>query len=295
MAPNRIARQRSGGAPRPFADIIASVADLHIAVAGGVEQGRPLQERTCQLDSLPILSATAGAFMLAGFVKGVIGLGLPTVAIGLLGLLMSPAQAAAILLVPSLATNIWQFVVGGELLTLVRRIWPMLAGICFGTFIGAAWLPNGNSGKATVWLGSALVLYAALGLIKIQFKVPLSMEVLLGLLMGTATGAITVATGIFVLPGTPYVQALQFERDRMVQALGLSFTVSTVTLAAALGYAGEIHATLLGPALVALAAALIGMWLGQLVRGRIRAETFRLCFFIGLLLLGAHLALRGVL
>ena len=53
--------------------------------------------------------------------------------------------------------------------------------------------------------------------------------------------------------------------------------------------------TLLGPALVALAAALIGMWLGQLVRGRIRAETFRLCFFVGLLLLGAHLALRGVL
>jgi len=247
------------------------------------------------LDSLPILGATAGAFMLAGFVKGVIGLGLPTVAIGLLGLLMSPAQAAAILLVPSLATNTWQFVVGGELLALLRRMWPMLAGICIGTFIGAAWLPNGNSGKATVWLGTALVLYAALGLIKIQFKVPLRAEVWLGLLMGTATGAITVATGIFVLPGTPYVQALQFERDRMVQALGLSFTVSTVTLAAALGHAGEIHVTLLGPALVALAAALIGMWLGQLVRGRIRAETFRLCFFVGLLLLGAHLALRGVL
>ena len=244
---------------------------------------------------MPILGATAGAFMLAGFVKGVIGLGLPTVAIGLLGLLMSPAQAAAILLVPSLATNTWQFVVGGELLALLRRMWPMLAGICIGTFIGAAWLPNGNSGKATVWLGTALVLYAALGLIKIQFKVPLRAEVWLGLLMGTATGTITVATGIFVLPGTPYVQALQFERDRMVQALGLSFTVSTVTLAAALGHAGEIHVTLLGPALVALAAALIGMWLGQLVRGRIRAETFRLCFFVGLLLLGAHLALRGVL
>ena len=80
----------------------------------------------------------------------------------------------------------------------------------------------------------------ALGLIKIQFKAPPRAEVWLGLLMGTATGAITVATGIFVLPGTPYVQALQFERDRMVQALGLSFTVSTVTLAAALGYAGEI-------------------------------------------------------
>jgi uncharacterized membrane protein YfcA len=245
------------------------------------------------VDSLTILSATAGAYLLAGFVKGVIGLGLPTVAIGLLGFFITPAQAAAILVVPSLATNIWQFVVGGELLALVRRMWSMLAGICIGTFIGAVALPRGQ--QATVWLGLALVFYAGLGLIKIQFKVPPRAEIWLGLLMGTATGAITVATGIFVLPGTPYLQALQFERDRMVQALGLSFTVSTITLALALGYAGEIHATLAWPALVALVSALAGMWLGQIIRGKVSAETFRLWFFVGLLLLGASLALRGIL
>lgn len=248
-----------------------------------------------RVDSLPIVSATAGAFLLAGFVKGVIGLELPTVAIGLLGLLMTPAQAAAILVVPSLVTNIWQFAVGGDLLALVRRMWPMLIGICVGTLIGATLLPRDNTGQSTVWLGIALALYAGLGLIRIQFSVPPRAEIWLGLLMGTATGAITVTTGIFVLPGTPYVQALQFARDRMVQALGLSFTVSTITLAAALTYAGEIHATLAGPSLVALGAALIGMWLGQLVRGKVRAETFRLCFFLGLLLLGAHLALRGLI
>ena len=58
------------------------------------------------------LAAVAGAYLLAGFVKGVIGMGLPTVSIGLLGLLLTPAQAAAILVVPSLATNIWQFAAG---------------------------------------------------------------------------------------------------------------------------------------------------------------------------------------
>ena len=247
------------------------------------------------MDSLPILSATAGAFLAAGFVKGVIGVGLPTVAIGLLGLLMPPAQAAAILVVPSLVTNIWQFAVGGDLLALVRRMWPMLVGICVGTFLGAMLLPRDAAGMATVWLGIALALYAALGLIKIQFKVAPSAEIWLGLLMGAATGAITVATGVFVLPGMPYVQAMQFERDRLVQALGLSFTVSTVTLAAALGYAGEMHASLAGPSLLALGAALVGMWLGQLLRGQVAPETFRLWFFLGLMLLGVHLALRGVL
>lgn len=247
------------------------------------------------MDAAPVLAAIAGAFLLAGFVKGVIGLGLPTVSIGLLGLLMTPAQAAAILVVPSLVTNVWQAAVGGSLLALARRLWPLLAGTCIGTVIGVALLPRDDNGRATVWLGLALAIYAVLGLVKVQFSVPRHAETWLGLLMGTATGAITVATGIFVMPGTPYLQSMQFDRDRLVQALGLSFTVSTITLAAALAYTGHVQKSLAWPSIVALAAALVGMGLGQLTRGRIKAETFRLCFFVGLMLLGIHLALRGLL
>ena len=191
------------------------------------------------MDAASTLAAIAGAFLLAGFVKGVIGLGLPTVSIGLLGLLMTPAQAAAILVVPSLVTNIWQAAVGGGLFALARRLWPLLAGICIGT--------RDDNGRATVWLGLALAVYAALGLVKVEFSVPRHAETWLGLLMGAATGAITVATGIFVMPGTPYIQSMEFDRDRLVQALGLSFTVSTVTLAAALAYTGHVQTSLAWP------------------------------------------------
>jgi hypothetical protein len=246
------------------------------------------------VESLPFLAATAGAYLLAGFVKGVIGLGLPTVAIGMLGLLMTPAQAAAILVVPSLVTNVWQGVTGGALLALARRLWPMLLGICLGTWLGAWLLPGGGTAEATVWLGVALALYAALGLLNVHFSVPPHAEVWAGLLIGIANGAVSVATGIFAL-GAPYIQALTMERDRMVQALGLSFSVSTVALAVALAHGGEMKTSLILPSLVALGAALVGMVIGQLVRGMIRAQTFRLCFFAGLLLLGAHLALRGLL
>jgi uncharacterized membrane protein YfcA len=247
------------------------------------------------MDSVAILAATAGAFLLAGFVKGVIGLGLPTVSIGLLGLILTPAHAAAILVLPSLVTNVWQAVAGGGVFALVRRLWPMLAGTGIGTFLGAALLPHDDNGRATVWLGLALAFYAVFGLVKGHFAVPRHMETWLGLVMGALTGAITVATGVFVMPGTPYIQSLKFDRDKLVQALGLSFTASTVTLALALAYAGQMRTSLAWPSLVALAAALIGMGLGQLIRGKVREETFRLCFFVGLMLLGVHLALRGLL
>ena len=241
------------------------------------------------------LAAVAGAYLLAGFVKGVIGMGLPTVAIGLLGLMVTPAQAAAILVVPSLATNVWQGLAGSELRALLRRLWPMFIGICIGTFIGALMLPRGNGEQATRWLGMVLAAYAVLGLFKVHFFVPPRAEGWIGLMVGVATGVISVATGVFAIPGVPYIQALRFERDRLVQALGLSFTVSTVALALALYHAGEIRLSLAWPALLALAAALVGMPFGQLVRGRIPPETFRLCFFVALLVLGTRLALRGLI
>ena len=247
------------------------------------------------MESWSILAATAGAYLLAGFVKGAIGLGLPTVAIGLLGLMMTPAQAAAILVVPSLVTNVWQFTAGGGLLAPLRRMWPLLIGICIGTFIGAALLPPGMGGQATMWLGMALALYAVLGLFNVQFSVPLRTERWVGLLAGIATGVVSVATGVFAIPGVPYIQALRFDRARLVQALGLSFTVSTVTLALALYHGGEMNMALAVPTLLALAMAAAGMLFGQVVRGKVREATFRLWFFIGLLGLGLHLALRGLI
>ncbi|MFZ0845962.1 MAG: TSUP family transporter, partial [Pseudolabrys sp.] len=140
-----------------------------------------------------------------------------------------------------------------------------------------------------------LAIYAGLGLIKVEFSVPPRAELWLGFVAGIATGAVTVATGVFALPGVPYIQALHFERDRLVQALGLSFTVSTVTLTIALAYAGEMHMALAWPSLLALGAAAFGMWIGQFVRGKVKPATFRLFFFLGLLVLGAHLMLRELL
>ena len=256
---------------------------------------RSREEERPTVDSFAILFAVAGAFLMAGLVKGVIGMGLPTVGIGLLGLVMLPARAAAILIVPSLVTNIWQAFAGGSFLILLKRLWPLLLGVCIGTFIGATLLPRSGGGQATMWLGVALIVYALLGLFKVHFSVPPQTEVWLGLIIGAVTGAVTVATGVFAIPGVPYITALKLERDRLVQALGIAFTVSTITLAMALSHAGEINASLLWPSLVGLAFAAIGMGLGQLVRGRLRPETFRLFFFLGLLALGAHLALRGLL
>jgi uncharacterized protein len=231
-------------------------------------------------------------FLLAGLVKGVIGLGLPTVAIGLLTLVMKPAQAAALLVVPSLVTNVWQLLAGPRFSGLLRRLWGMMVGICVGTAAGAGWLTGGSTGRASLLLGIALMLYAAAGLATLRLAVPPRAERLLSPLIGAATGLVSAATGVFVLPAAPYLQALGLDREDLVQALGLSFTVSTLALAAVLARDGALPLSIAGASLLALAPALAGMLLGQWLRVRASPRVFRVCFFLGLLALGGHLALR---
>jgi uncharacterized membrane protein YfcA len=225
-------------------------------------------------------------FLLAGFVKGVIGMGLPTIAVGLLAGAMAPAQAASLLIIPSLVTNIWQLLAGPSCLSLIKRLWPMLLGIAVGTGVGCSLLIHDASGRASLILGGVLVAYAILGLTKIKLEVQRSWEPWLSLPIGAATGVLSGATGVFVIPAVPYLSALGLGKDDLVQALGLSFTVSTLALAGSLFFGDVFRTSLLGTSLLALAPALLGVFIGQRLRDHVKPATFRLCFFLGLLGLG---------
>lgn len=241
-----------------------------------------------------LLAAVAATFFAAGVVKGVTGMGLPTVAMGVLGALVSPLAAASLLIVPSFVTNIWQLLAGPGLGPLIRRLWPMMAAIVAGTLLGTSWLAAGDTRPTTAALGAALVVYAGFTLFARQFHVPPRLEPWLSPLVGAATGIVTGGTGVFVIPAVPYLQALGLARDDLVQALGLSFTVSTVALAAGLGARGAFQPDGIVLSVLAVAPALAGMLAGQLVRNRIGPAAFRRGFLFCLLLLGAQMCLGSL-
>jgi uncharacterized membrane protein YfcA len=244
---------------------------------------------------LPTISLVLLTFLLAGLVKGVIGVGLPTMAIGLLSLTMPPAQAAAIMVVPALVTNIWQALAGPNIVTLTRRLWPMFAAVCAGTWLGAGLIAPGDTSRAMLGLGTLLALYAIVGLSPARFAVPARAEWWLAPIVGALTGAASAATGVFMVPAVPYLQALEFDRDDLVQAIGLSVLVSSLALGLLLASDGVLKAANAGASVLALLPAVGGMALGQRVRMLVRPEVFRICFFIGLLLLGIHLAFRALI
>ena len=243
----------------------------------------------------PVAVAIAAIFVLAGFVKGTIGLGLPSVSMGLMATIMPPGRAAAMVIVPSLVTNVWQMVAGPHFAALARRLGGLLAAACVGTWLGAGWLTGPYARYGVITLGLLLILYAAISLAAVRVSVSRDREIWLGPIVGLISGLLTAATGVFVIPAIIYLNGIGLEKDELVQALGLCFTVSTVALSFNLIGAGVLTVSLAGIAVVALAAALFGMWFGQVVRLRLDEARFRRWFFIGLLLLGFYLGGATVL
>ena len=238
----------------------------------------------------PLLIFIGAAFLLAGFVKGVIGLGLPTVSMGLLAVTMPPGQAIAIVIVPAIVTNIWQTFGGPYLLDIARRLWPLMIGTVIGIWLNAGLLTGPYAPYGTVTLGMLLVIYAVMGLSKLHFTVERRHEKWVGGIVGLVTGVASAATGVQVFPSMPYLQAIGMEKDELVQALGVFFTVATVTLAFTITASGLLTAATALPGAIAMAASFAGMFVGQAVRSRMHPETFRRWFLIAMIFLGLYIA-----
>lgn len=238
---------------------------------------------------LTAVAVVIGTFFIAGAVKGVIGLGLPTVSLALLTVALDLQSAMALLLVPSFVTNLWQSVVGGNAKVILCRVWPFLVMATLTVWIGVAALTRLNPSLLTALLGALLVTYSVMNLGGIRLTISTRHEAWVGPLIGSANGVLTGMTGSFVVPGVMFLQAIGLSRDVLIQAMGILFTASTLALAAALQQANFLtveHGVL---STVAVLPAIVGMIGGQSIRKSLSEHRFRMVFFIALFVLGIYI------
>ena len=240
-----------------------------------------------------IIAIVLVTFLLAGLMKGVVGLGLPTVALALLSAVLGHKEAIALILVPSMLTNVWQGLAGGALRAILARLWPLLVLALIATIIGTQLLASTDARVAAGIFGVLLSIYAAYSLVTPQIPAPGKWERWLSPVIGAVAGLLTGVTGSFVVPGVLYLQALNMGRDMLVQTLGVTFTVLTIALALGLARAELLTIDLFGLSALAFFPAALGMVLGQRVRRRLPEEIFRKAFFGALLLLGLYAIVRA--
>ena len=228
-------------------------------------------------------------FLLAGAVKGVIGLGLPTVSLAILTVAIDLPTAMALLLLPSLVTNLWQALAGGHAKLIISRLWPFLLIATVTIWIGASALTRVDLAWLSTLLGALLIAYAGTNLAGLSMTISPQRELWAGPLLGLINGVLTGMTGSFVVPGVMFLQAIGLARDVLIQAMGILFVLSTLALAMALQRNALLtmeHGIL---SALALLPAIIGMVFGQQIRQKISEQLFRQIFFISLMLLGIYI------
>lgn len=235
------------------------------------------------------LALIAAVFTLAGGVKGILGFGLPMVSLGVLAALLGLHTAITLMLLPSLVTNLWQAASGGHALTLWRRLWPFFLAACVTVWAGTLLLAHQRA--SSILLGALFITYALASLRGVRLALPPPRERLGGIVFGAVNGACTGITGNFAFPGVLFLQGIGLPREQLVQAMGILFTLSTLTLALVLYARDLLQAELTLSSALAIAPALAGMALGRRLRRRLSEAIFRQVFYIGILLLG--LALIG--
>ena len=231
------------------------------------------------------------SFLLAGFVKGVVGLGLPTISLALLTAFLDLPTAMALLVVPTFCTNIWQGFIGSHLALLSRRLRPLFLAVIPCVWAGAELSSLFETAILAQFLGGMVVIYAALSTRSVPDSIPLPLQAFLGPLCGVINGVLTGLTGSLFLPGVMYLHAIGLSRDQLVQAMGLLFALSTLVLGISLQETGRIDAGLWQISSFALLPALFGMHCGKLCRDYLSDDFFRRVFLSGLALVGFYIML----
>ena len=236
------------------------------------------------------IAVIAVAFVVAGIAKGAIGMGMPPIAIGLMSFAVPLESSIAIMVVPTMVTNIWQAIYGGGFKPLMRRFGTMAVTAMIGILAVGLLLSDLGSPRTAGWVGVLLVLYSIIALTPYRPRVPRRAEWWANPVIGLASGAVAGSTGVAAVPFLPYMQSLDMDRHELVQALGIMFLFITGMLAVSLALHGAYHLATSVAGVAAVAPPMVGVWLGQHARRRLSAETFRKIFIFGMMAVGLHLA-----
>ena len=243
---------------------------------------------------MDILAIAAVAFTIAGFVKGVVGFGFPVITLIILTLTIGLLDALAIIVFPTIVTNIWQGLSGPYLKDIARRMWLYCLTAMIFIWFTSAYLAVVNIKWPTAMLGAVLVMFALSRLLQLSVKVPRKWERPLSVPLGAINGMLTGMTGSFMVPSVLFMQAMGFQRDMLVQAMGVFFAISMMVLAVSLGKNDLISMEHVRLSLLALVPSILGLYIGRWTRLKINEERFQQIFLGSVLLLGGYISYRSV-
>lgn len=245
-------------------------------------------------DLSTLLIISTAALLIAGTVKGAIGIGLPTTSIGLMTLAIDPRTAIALVLVPMIVSNAWQVYRSGEIRAAFLRYLPFSIALMAGVWVTVRLTSDAPDRVLFAVLGVAILIFVAVNVTRfapgIPDKADRPAQVGFGLIAGVMGGL----TSVWAPPAAVYLAARQTQKDEFVRASGLLIFLGSLPLA--LGYLREgfVSTPLLLVSVGLLVPTILGFTLGEKLRRRLSEEGFRRILLGLFFLMGLNLLRRAI-
>ena len=236
----------------------------------------------------------AAVVLVAGFVKGSIGFGFPSLATPLLSLAVSVKTAVVVLILPNIVMDGIQFVRRGAPVATVRRFWPLLVSGGVGMVLGTRVLTLLSPGAAGLVLGAFVLLFVTLSVTGLASVVPATWEPWLSPVAGFVAG---VVGGVTNSPATAlvlYFHGIGLPKHEFLASVAFTFFFYKLVQLGAVAWYGLLPWSLLGISVGLTAVALGGFAIGLRVQDRLDQRAFNRAVLVFLAALGAWLLIRNL-
>ncbi|MEO9862435.1 MAG: sulfite exporter TauE/SafE family protein [Yoonia sp.] len=235
----------------------------------------------------------AVVFIFAGSVKGLVGIGMPTVSIGIMSQFSPPHFAIAVVVFPMLVANIWQVYRTGVGLDTLRRykvlVAFMVVSLMITTFFTAKVPPDFLIGV----IGVAIVIFAVTSLARTPPALPDHRDGVGQVITGIAAGVLGGFTSIWSPPLVTYLIARRVEAEEFVRAAGVLILIGTVPLIVGFWQTGLLNGETAPMSIMMIVPTLIGFTIGEAIRRRMDPAKFRQVILWLFLLMGINLLRRA--
>ena len=239
-----------------------------------------------------IIGTIIAIFLVSGIVKGFLGLGLPAAAMALLTLIMEPTEAIALLTLPIVVTNFYQFARSEDRLQTARRYKIFALATIVSIFVTAWLITAFPTDVLTIVIGVAMITFASQSLFGLSFSIGpgISWQVAAGTISGILGGL----SSIWSPPVAMYLIARKTPKEAFIAATGFLFLAGSFPLALGLFMSGVLTMVAVIKSLMGLGATLIGFRIGEMLRAHISQDAFRKAVLIAFLIMGARLVVNGI-
>lgn len=246
------------------------------------------------LDLTPTLLVATCAFLLAGSLKGLTGIGLPTAAIALMTLFLDPRTAIALVLFPMVGSNAWQIYRSGHLARTARTYATMAIVLLLGVGLTAFATQDVPDRGLLAALGIVILIFVGVSWKGLVPALPLRHDRSAQIGFGLVAGIIGGMTAGWGAPLAMYLSTKRVDKDEFVRASGFLIFVGSLPLCYAYIKIGFMTGPLAGVSTAMIVPTLLGFTFGEMLRRRLSGDGFRNAILIFFVFLGLNLIRRAI-